>query len=99
MEVTDPQIATDNLTMDQCINEAFRLKESGDREGAILYFIYALDRKPRKALIFWIVLDVCVLYKELNQVDLAKDILTAYMENYRDFMPAAVREEIESNLH
>lgn len=98
LEGTSSELQADDLNIGQCIDEAFRFKESGDLEGAILYFMYALDKKPGKDLVFWIVLDVCVLYKELNQVELAKDILTGYMENYRDFMPVAVRDEIESNL-
>lgn len=95
---TGSELQADDLTIEDCIDEAFRLKQSGDFEGAIINFMYALDRKPPKDLVFWIVLDVCVLYRELKQVELAKDILTAYMDNYGELMPAAVRIEIENNL-
>lgn len=100
IEMTDSslELQTENLTLDECLDEAFRLKQSGDLEGAILSFMYALDKKPERDLVFWIVLDVCVLYKQLNQVELAKNILAAYMEKYSNLMSTAMREEIESNL-
>ncbi|NTV88795.1 MAG: hypothetical protein HGA22_00290 [Clostridiales bacterium] len=80
------------------IEEAFQLKEKGDLEGAALYYMYVLDRKPSKQLIFWIVLDICVLYKELGQKTLAMDILSGYAERYSDIMNEDVRMEIERNL-
>lgn len=48
-----------SLTIEDCINEAFRLKGAGDFESAILYHMYALDKKPGKELTFWIILDIC----------------------------------------
>jgi hypothetical protein len=89
---------TVNSSLEDCLNEAFRLKESGDPEGAIQYYMYALDKKPASDLVFWIVLDICILYRELNQVEFAREILTAYTEKYSNLMSAAVRKEIESNL-
>jgi hypothetical protein len=80
------------------VDEAFRLKELGDLEGAILYYMYALDRKPVKDLVFWIVLDICVLYKSLGQIDFAHEILSSYVGDYSDMMEVSVREEIERNL-
>ena len=56
-----------SLTIEECIEEAFRLKALGDFEGAIIYHMYALDKKPEKDLTFWIVLDICVMYKSLGQ--------------------------------
>jgi hypothetical protein len=35
--------ALEQLSIGDCVDEAFRLKASGDAEGAILYFMYALD--------------------------------------------------------
>ncbi|MFZ5990029.1 MAG: hypothetical protein ACOYWZ_23275 [Bacillota bacterium] len=81
-----------------CIDEAFRLKESGDPEGAILNYFYALDKQPENDIVFWLILDICVLYKELGQVELAKDILESYVSEYGDVMDEAVRFEIERNL-
>lgn len=86
------------LTIEECIEEAFRLKEQGDAEGAILYCMYALDKKPRKELAFWIVLDICVMYKTLGQYELAFDILNSYYDVFGDIMDVSVREEIEDNL-
>lgn len=90
--------ALEQLSIDDCVEEAFRLKSSGDAEGAILYFMYALDRKPAKELVFWIILDICALYKESGQVELARDILSNYSDNYGDIMDASIKAEIESSL-
>ncbi len=86
------------LTIEECIDEAFRLRVQGDLEGSILYYMYALDKKPQKELTFWIVLDICVMYKILGQQDLALDILDNYYDIYGEEMDNSVRKEIESNL-
>lgn len=87
-----------SLTIEDCINEAFRLKGAGDFESAILYHMYALDKKPDKELTFWIILDICVMYKSLGQQELALDILNSYYETYGDTMDISVKEEIRKNL-
>ena len=69
------------ITLEECIIEAFRHKEAGDPEGAILNFMYALDKKPQEELTFWIVLDICVMYKSLGQQELALEILNAIMRS------------------
>lgn len=89
---------SENLTIEECIEEAFRLKAQGDGEGAILYFMYALDKMPDQDLTFWIVLDICVLYKALGQSALAFDILNGYYDTFGENMDISVRKEIESNL-
>ncbi|NLK86150.1 MAG: hypothetical protein GX279_01485 [Clostridiaceae bacterium] len=89
---------SDNMTIEECIDEAFRLREAGDPEGSILYFMYALDKKPQKELTFWIILDICVMYKSLGQQDLALDILDGYYDIYGDEMDSSVKEEIVRNL-
>ena len=86
------------MTIEDCIEEAFRLKESDDAEGAVQYFIDALDKKPQKELTFWIVLDICVLYKNLGQAELAYDILNSYHDTFGEMMDASVKEEIEYSL-
>ena len=90
--------AAENLSVNDCVDEAFRLKELGDLEGAILYYMYALDRKPDKELVFWVVLDICVLYKSLGQIDFAHEMLSGYVGSYSDVMDSSIREEIERNL-
>ncbi len=90
--------AAGELSLEDCVDEAFRLKGQGDCEGAILYFMYALDRKPDRELAFWIVLDICVLYRSIGQVDFARDMLSTYFNAYNGFMDDQVRNEIESNL-
>jgi tetratricopeptide (TPR) repeat protein len=89
---------SDFMTIDECIEEAFRLKAQGDLESAIIYFMYALDRNPAQELVFWIVLDICVMYKSLGQVELAFDILNSCHDSFGNIMDEAVRKEIEENL-
>lgn len=90
--------AAENLSVSECVDEAFRLKELGDLEGAILYYMYALDKNPGKDLVFWVVLDICVLYKSLGQIALAQELLSSYVESYSGVMDASIKEEIERNL-
>jgi hypothetical protein len=87
----------DSITIEECIEEAFRLKETGDCEGAILYYMYALDKKPNKELTFWIILDICVLYKSLGQLETALEILNNYYM-LGDIIDESSKEEIEKNL-
>ncbi len=87
------------LTIEECIEEAFRLREERDSEGAIIYCMYALDKKPPKALTFWIVLDICVMYKALGQHELALDILNSYYDIYGEIMDESIKEEIVKNLN
>lgn len=85
-------------SVDESIDEAFGLKEKGDFEGAILSFFYALDNGPSDDVVFWIVLDICVLYKQLGQVELAREVLESYISQFGEIMDEAVRHEIELNL-
>ncbi|MCX7748181.1 MAG: hypothetical protein N2645_15045 [Clostridia bacterium] len=80
------------------INEAFALKESGKYDEAIISYMYALDQKPDDNLVFWVILDICVLYKQLGQVEFAKEILNSYVTSFGSVMDAAVKQEIEKNL-
>ncbi|GEM_PF-983494 len=85
--------------LSEYIEEAFKLKETGDLEGAILYYMYALDTKPLNDIAFLIVLDTCALYKELGQIELAKNILEGYYKSFGDEMDASVKAEIERNFY
>ncbi len=91
-------IENDEASVDSYIDEAFRFKQEGDYESAILYYMYALDSKPEDSLVFWVILDICVLYKEMGQIELAKQILESYVELYGSVMDTQVRDEIMRNL-
>jgi hypothetical protein len=80
------------------IDEVFSLKQGGDLEGALLCYMEALDRQLDEELVFWIIVDICVIYKTLGQVELARDVLQSYMSRYGHIMSNAVRQEIEQNL-
>ncbi len=98
-DVESPMPAEDSAQgIEQYIDTAFRLKANGDLEGAILHYMYALDSSPDRELVFWIILDICVLYKSLGQTELARDILESYIAGYGDVMDIAVKNEIVNNL-
>ncbi|HOQ00173.1 MAG TPA: hypothetical protein PK604_04945 [Acetivibrio clariflavus] len=80
------------------INEGFRLKAQGDYEGAIINFLYALDTYPPDDVAYWILLDICVMYKQLGQIELAKEVLDDYAKEYGIVMDERLRYEIELNL-
>ncbi len=80
------------------IEQAFRYKEKEEFEKAIECYMEVLERRPDNSTIFWIVLDICVMYKNLGQTDLAKDILSTYMEAYGNLMDSDIKNEIEKNL-
>jgi len=88
----------DTQDIEDCIDKAFGLKESGDFEGAILYYMYALEKEPDNDVVFWIVLDICALYKQLGQTELAKDILESYASSFGNIMSQDIKAEIEKNL-
>ena len=88
----------DGSKVDRLIDEAFLLKVSGDLEGAIQSYMYALEHDIEDEVVFWLVLDICVLYKQLGKSDLAKDILESYVTNYGSIMNEEVKIQIINNL-
>jgi len=85
-------------SIDSLIEQAFMLKSSGDLEGAILNYMNALEHDIEDQVVFWLVLDICVLYKQLGKSDLAKDVLESYVTNYGSIMNKDVKAQIINNL-
>ena len=85
-------------SIDEIIDEGFKLKEQGDYEGAIINFLYALDNHLPDDVALWVLLDICVMYKQLGQVELAKEVLENYVTEYGIVMDEALKYEIETNL-
>jgi|LSQX01.1.fsa_nt_gb tetratricopeptide (TPR) repeat protein len=92
------QVDNSKLNIEDYLDEVFMLKDKGDLEGAILHYMYVLDKKPEDSLVFWIILDICVLYKDLGQAELAREILASYIYEYGEVMEESVRADIERNL-
>lgn len=99
VEIQTEKVEAVDLNLDECIEEAFALKDAGDFEGALLYYMYALDKNPEDDIVFWIVIDICVLYKALGKQDLAREILESYAQSFGDVIDDSLRLEIERNLH
>ena len=98
LEAEDTTDEAENLSIEECLEEAFRLKVQEDFEGAILYFMYAMDKNPGMELAFWLVLEICVSYRSLGQVEFAREMLATYYDNYSGVMDAGIRDEIERYL-
>lgn len=88
----------EELQMEEYVNEAFRLKEEGDFESAVLYYMYALDKKPEQDAALWIIADICALYKQLGQVVLAEQMLESYACCCEDEVSIALKADIKRNL-
>lgn len=92
-------LSSDQLSIDEVIDRAFLFKQEGRELEAASLFIDALDMKPDTEVAFWIVLDICVIYKKFGQSELAADILQAYMNEYNDLMSDEVKEQILQSLY
>jgi hypothetical protein len=93
------ELSSDRLSIDEVLDRAFLLKQEGKGLEAASLFINALDMKPDTEVAFWIVLDICVIYKNFGQSELAADILQAYMNEYNDLMSDEVKEQILQSLY
>lgn len=79
--------------------KAFDCKVKGQREQAVQYYIKALNYSGLNSeMVFWIVLDVCTLYKELGLNELACNILNGVSEKFGDRLKPEIRKEIINNL-
>lgn len=83
---------------DSLVLKAFSCKGEGKKQEAIEYYFKALEHRPDKQMIFWIVLDICTLYKQLNLNKLAVSILESLVSRYGDVIEPDIKEEILNNL-
>ncbi len=74
--------------------KAFDYKDVGKKEEAIQCYLEALQHEPNNEMIFWIVLDVCALYKQLERTDLAIIILEGLVSQYGAAIQPEVKKEI-----
>lgn len=86
------------LTIEQCIDKAFVLKESGRFLEAIEYNIEVLDRKPDDQLMLWVVVDICSLYKQLGNDEMAREMMQSYIESFGENMDEKTKEELLKNI-
>lgn len=111
-EITEVVILESNQTMPSIANntvavvidakslvlKAFESKDEGRKEEAIEQYIEALRYDPDNEMIFWIVLDVCTLYKQLGLSELAKNILEGLVNEYESVIQPEIKMEIMNNL-
>lgn len=78
---------------------AFDCKVKGQREQAIQHYTKALEHSSLQGdMVYWIVLDICTLYKQLGLNELACSILNGIAERFGDVISPAIRKEIFNNL-
>ncbi len=87
-----------SLTIEQCIDKAFESKSKGLLLEAVESYIEALDKRPEDQLILWIVVDICSLYKQMGQDNLAKEMMQSYLETFGHTLSAQGREELTKNF-
>lgn len=80
------------------IDKAFEYKGKGKNVEAVEQYMKALEHNPDTDMIFWIVLDVCALYKQLGLSALARSILEGIVERYNTVIKPEIKEEIIRNL-
>ena len=97
-----PSIAYNTVTVvndaKSLVLKAFESKDEGRKEEAIGQYIEALQYEPDNDMIFWIVLDVCALYKQLGLSELAKNILEGLVSEYESIIQPEIKMEIMNNL-
>ena len=59
----------------------------------------ALNRNPDDEAAFWIVLDICSIYKNSGQTELAEDILLTYIDEFEHIMSEEVKDQILQSLY
>lgn len=87
-----PEQQGNSLT--EIIQKAFLLKQQGDITEAAALYMAALDQKPDNETAFWIVLDICAIYKTIGHADLAEDILLTYIDTFEHLMSEEVKDQI-----
>jgi tetratricopeptide (TPR) repeat protein len=98
--VTDSdELSPVQLSMEELLDRAFLLKQEGRELEAASLYINALDMKPDTEVAFWIVLDICVIYKNFGRTELATDILQAYVNEYDNLLSNEVKEQIMQSLY
>jgi len=93
------ELSSGQLSIDEVLDQAFLLKQEGRELEAASLYINALNMKPDTEVTFWIVLDICVIYRNFGQSELAADILKAYINEYDDLMSNDVKEQILQSLY
>ncbi|MBP7175005.1 MAG: hypothetical protein KBA53_02155 [Thermoclostridium sp.] len=99
-EVTDsvqPAPEQDS-SLETLIKQAFLLKQQGNAMEAAVLYMAALDQKPDNETAFWIVLDICAIYKSTGHQDLAEDILMSYIDAFEHLMSEEVKDQILQSL-
>ncbi len=86
------------LSAGSLVMKAFESKDRGRRDTAVEYYLKALEQRPDREMIFWIVLDVCTLYKQLGLMELARNILEGMVDKYGTIIQPEIKEEIIKNL-
>lgn len=86
------------LSAGSLVMKAFESKDRGRKDTAVEYYLKALEQRPDREMIFWIVLDVCTLYKQLGLMELARNILEGMVDKYGSIIQPEIKEEIIKNL-
>lgn len=88
-----------NGSVESFIDLAFQAKTEGRFMDAIELYIQALEKRPDAQLVLWIVIDICSLYRQMGQEELAKEMMESYIESAGDTLNQQMKEEIMANFN
>ncbi|NLY18716.1 MAG: hypothetical protein GX045_07150 [Clostridiaceae bacterium] len=94
-----PYLDLNGLSLNDLIDKAFLLKQEGRESEAVSLYMEALNRNPDDEAAFWIVLDICSIYKNSGQTELAEDILLTYIDEFEHIMSEEVKDQILQSLY
>jgi len=85
-------------TVEKYVDLAFNAKKEGHLIQAVEFYIQALEKKPEEQLILWIIIDVCSIYKELGQENLAKEMIQSYIDTAGESISQEVKDDLIKNF-
>lgn len=87
-----------DMSVEQYIDLAFDAKKEGRFMEAVEFYIQALEKRPEEQLILWIIIDICSLYRELGQENLAKEMILSYIETAGNSISQEVKDDLKKNF-
>ena len=88
----------DNMSLIELVHVAFDFLDQMKREEALELFYKAMEKQPERDIEIRIVIQICIIYMELELCELALDILENYRSRYKDQLSNADFAEINTYI-
>ena len=96
--ITASQIDADNYDVNALLNRAFDSLGGGRLDEAAECFYGAMEKHPPLNLEIQIAIQLCMVYIELGQAELAFDILVGYNDQYRNRLSEEDKSILETGI-